>query len=158
LRAVIQRVTRSSVTVDDQVTGSTEQGLMILIGVTHDDTQEDIDYIADKSVNMRLFPKEGDESGFDRSIMEVGGSALLVSQFTLYASTRKGRRPSFTGAAPSDVSEPLFDQTVAAFRDRGIEVTTGVFGAYMHVDLVNDGPVTILLDSDDRKTPRRQSD
>jgi D-tyrosyl-tRNA(Tyr) deacylase len=131
---------------------------MILVGVTHDDTQEDIDYIAEKSVNMRLFPNPGDESGFDRSILEVGGSALLVSQFTLYASTRKGRRPSFTGAAPGDVSEPIFDRVVAAFRERGVEVTTGVFGAYMHVDLINDGPVTILLDSDDRKTPRKQAD
>ena len=131
---------------------------MILIGVTHDDAQEDIDYIAEKSVNMRLFPKETDESGFDRSILEVGGSALLVSQFTLYASTRKGRRPSFTEAAPGDVSEPIFDQTVAAFQERGVKVTTGVFGAYMHVDLINDGPVTILLDSDDRKTPRKQAD
>ena len=158
MRAVIQRVTRSSVTVDDEVTGSTELGLMILVGVTHDDTQEDIDYIAEKSVNMRLFPNPGDESGFDRSILEVGGSALLVSQFTLYASTRKGRRPSFTGAAPGDVSEPIFDRVVAAFRERGVEVTTGVFGAYMHVDLINDGPVTILLDSDDRKTPRKQAD
>jgi D-tyrosyl-tRNA(Tyr) deacylase len=158
LRAVIQRVTRSSVTVVDEVTGSTELGLMILIGVTHDDAQEDIDYIAEKSVNMRLFPKETDESGFDRSILEVGGSALLVSQFTLYASTRKGRRPSFTEAAPGDVSEPIFDQTVAAFQERGVKVTTGVFGAYMHVDLINDGPVTILLDSDDRKTPRKQAD
>ena len=143
---------------DDEVTGSTELGLMILVGVTHDDTQEDIDYIAEKSVNMRLFPNPGDESGFDRSILEVGGSALLVSQFTLYASTRKGRRPSFTGAAPGDVSEPIFDRVVAAFRERGVEVTTGVFGAYMHVDLINDGPVTILLDSDDRKTPRKQAD
>jgi len=158
MRAVIQRVTRSSVTVDDQITGSTKLGLMILIGVTHDDEQDDIDYIAEKSVNMRLFPKEGDESGFDRSLLEVDGSALLVSQFTLYASTRKGRRPSFTGAAPGEVSEPIFDRTVAAFQDRGVEVTTGVFSAYMHVDLVNDGPVTILLDSDDRKTPRKQAD
>jgi len=158
LRAVIQRVTRSNVTVDNQVTGSTELGLMILIGVTHDDSQEDIEYIAEKSVNMRLFPKEGDESGFDQSILEVGGSALLVSQFTLYASTRKGRRPSFTGAAPGDLSEPIFEQTVAAFRARGVPVSTGVFGSYMHVDLINDGPVTILLDSDDRKMPRKHAD
>ena len=143
---------------DSQVTGSTELGLMILIGITHDDGQKDIDYIAEKSVTMRLFPKEGDESGFDRSILDVGGSALLISQFTLYASTRKGRRPSFTGAAPGDVSEPIFEQTVAAFRTRGVPVTTGIFGAYMHVDLINDGPVTILLDSDDRKTPRKQAD
>ena len=131
---------------------------MNLMCVTHDDAQEDIDSIAEKSVNMRLFLKQGDESGFERSILEVGGSALLVSQCTLYASTRKGRRPSFTGAAPGNVSEPIFDQTVAAFRARGVPVTTGVFGAYMHVDLINDGPVTILLDSDDRKTPRKQAD
>ena len=130
---------------------------MILLGVTHTDGAEDIKYIAEKSVNMRLFPKPGDAHGFDRSVLDVGGSILLVSQFTLYASTRKGRRPSFTAAAPGEVSEPLFEQTVEAFHNLGLKVSTGVFGAYMHVELVNDGPVTILLDSDDRNTPRKKA-
>ncbi len=158
MRAVIQRVTRSSVTVDNAVTGSSERGLMILVGVTHDDEQQDIDYIVEKTVNMRLFPNEGEEHGFERSVIDIEGSVLLVSQFTLYASTRKGRRPSFTAAAPGPVSEPLFDRVVEAFRERGVSAETGVFGAYMQVELVNDGPVTITLDSQDRNTPRKSAD
>ena len=158
MRAVIQRVTRSSVVVDGDTTGSTERGLMVLIGVTHDDEQQDIDYIVDKTANMRLFPNEGEEHGFERSVTDIDGSILLVSQFTLYASTRKGRRPSFTAAAPGDISGPMFDRVVEAFRERGIQAETGVFGAYMQVELVNDGPVTIQLDSQDRNTPRRSAD
>ncbi len=159
MRAVIQRVTRSKVTVvvdgDGDDTGSTDRGLMVLLGVTHDDEQQDIDYIADKTANMRLFPFEGEEHGFERSVLDIGGSVLLISQFTLYASTRKGRRPSFTAAAPGPVSEPLFDRVIEAFKGRGVVVETGVFGAFMQVELVNDGPVTIVLDSGDRNTPRR---
>jgi D-tyrosyl-tRNA(Tyr) deacylase len=158
MRAVIQRVSRSSVTVDGDTTGSTERGLMVLVGVTHDDEQQDIDYIVDKTVNMRLFPLEGEEHGFERAVLEIGGSVLLVSQFTLYASTRKGRRPSFTAAAPGPVSEPIFERVVQAFRERGVHAETGVFGAYMQVELVNDGPVTIMLDSQERNTPRRAAD
>ena len=162
MRAIIQRVSRSSVSVaidgDVDITGSIERGLMILLGVTHDDEQQDIDYIVDKTVNMRLFPHEGEEHGFERSVLDIGGAVLLVSQFTLYASTRKGRRPSFTAAAPGDVSGPMFDRVVAAFRARGVRAETGVFGAYMQVELVNDGPVTIMLDSQERNTPRRGAD
>ncbi len=162
MRAVIQRVSRSSVSVDvdgdADITGSIERGLMVLLGVTHDDGQQDIDYIVDKTVNMRLFPHEGEEHGFERSVLEIKGSVLLVSQFTLYASTRKGRRPSFTAAAPGEVSGPMFDRVVQAFQDRGVRAETGVFGAYMQVELVNDGPVTILLDSEERNTPRRAAE
>ena len=139
-------------------TGETGRGLVILVGITHDDGPDDIRYIADKSLNMRLFPVEGEEHGFDRSALEVAAGILLVSQFTLHASTRKGRRPSFTAAAPADVSGPIFEQVVDRFRQSGLAVETGVFGAYMDVELVNDGPVTILLDSADRHTPRRQAD
>ncbi|MCH7734693.1 MAG: D-tyrosyl-tRNA(Tyr) deacylase [Chloroflexi bacterium] len=158
MRAVIQRVSRSSVSVDGDITGSTERGLTVLLGVTHDDEQQDIDYIVDKTVNMRLFPHEGEEHGFERSVLDIEGSVLLVSQFTLYASTRKGRRPSFMAAAPGEVSGPMFDRVVGAFRDRGVRAETGLFGAYMQVELVNDGPVTIILDSQERNTPRRGAD
>ena len=158
MRAVIQRVSRSSVSVDNKTTGSTERGLMVLVGVTHDDEKQDIDYIVDKTVNMRLFPHEGEENGFELSVLDIDGSVLLVSQFTLYASTRKGRRPSFTAAAPGDVSGPMFDRVVETFRDRGVRTETGLFGAYMQVELVNDGPVTIMLDSQERNTPRRSAD
>lgn len=131
---------------------------MLLLGITHDDEQKDIDYVVEKTVNMRLFPKDGEEHGFERSVIEIEGSVLLVSQFTLYASTRKGRRPSFTAAAPGPVSEPLFARVLQAFLDSGIRAETGVFGAYMQVELVNDGPVTILLDSQERNTPRRSAE
>ena len=132
---------------DSQVTGSTELGLMILIGITYDDAREDIDYIAEKSVNMRLFSKEGDESGFDRSILDVGGSALLVSQFTLLGDCRKGRRPSFAAAATPELAEQLYELFVAEVAGQGIGVETGQFRTMMDVSLINSGPVTLLLDT-----------
>ncbi len=157
MRAVIQRVSRSAVRVEGDVTGGTDGGLVILVGITHDDGPDDVRYIVEKAVNMRLFPKEGETGGFERSALEVAAGILLVSQFTLYASTRKGRRPSFTDAAPGEVSGPLFDEVVRAFEESGLEVGTGRFGEFMSVELVNEGPVTILLDSADRHTPRRQA-
>lgn len=157
MRAVIQRVSRSSVSADGQVLGETGPGLVLLVGVTESDTQEDVQYIVEKTANMRLFPAEGESAGFDRSALEVRAGLLLVSQFTLYASTRKGRRPSFMAAASGDIAEPMFDSVVEAFRDRGLHVFTGAFGAQMSVEIVNDGPVTILLDSADRQTPRRSA-
>ena len=161
MRAVIQRVIRASVAVDGRVAGVIGRGLCLLIGITHEDSDNDVKYIVEKTLNMRIFPPESaqpGDSGFDRSVRDIGGGLLLVSQFTLYASTRKGRRPSFTAAAPSDVSGPMFDRVVEAFRDRGVRAETGVFGAYMQVELVNDGPVTIMLDSQERNTPRRGAD
>ena len=155
---MIQRVSRSSVSVDDQQVGDTGVGLVVLVGITHDDTLEDAQFIAEKTINMRVFPPEGAGTGFERSLREAGGGVLLVSQFTLYASTRKGRRPSFTAAAPAPVSEPMFQRVVDAFRDHGVPVSTGVFGAHMVVDIVNDGPVTIMLDSADRLKPRRSAE
>lgn len=157
MRAVIQRVVRSVVRVDGETTGSTGHGLVILIGITHEDGAEDISYIVEKTLNMRLFSAADHSGGFDRSALEVGAEVLLVSQFTLYASTRKGRRPSFTAAAPAGVAEPMFEKLVDTFRGSGLTVSTGVFGAHMLVELVNDGPVTILLDSADRHMPRRQA-
>lgn len=155
MRAVVQRVNQASVEVDGSVVGSIETGLLILIGITHEDTEDDIAYLVEKVVNLRIFPAENGDSGFDRSVQDIGGSLLLVSQFTLYASTRKGRRPGFTDAARPEVSEPMFNQVVESFRATGITVETGVFGASMNVKLENAGPATFILDSADRLTPRR---
>ena len=155
MKAVIQRVNSASVAVEGKITGSIDKGLMLLIGITHDDTAEDIAYIVEKTVNMRIFPAESGDSGFDQSVTDIGGSLLLVSQFTLYASTRKGRRPGFTDAARPEMSEPMFNDVIEAFEATEIHVQTGVFGASMNVALENAGPVTIILDSADRLAPRR---
>ncbi|MBT3943191.1 MAG: D-tyrosyl-tRNA(Tyr) deacylase [Chloroflexi bacterium] len=155
MRAVVQRVRNASVTVDGAVTGSAGTGLAILVGVTHDDGPEEVKYLRDKITNLRIFHGDEDDIGFERSALEVEADILLVSQFTLYASTRKGRRPGFTEAAPGPVSEPLFEQVVAAFKETGLRVETGVFGAKMMVELANDGPATFILDTADRNTPRR---
>lgn len=155
MKAVIQRVNSASVEVDGAVTGSIDTGLLLLIGITNDDTAEDIAYLVEKVVNMRIFPAEDGDSGFDQSVIDVKGNLLLVSQFTLYASTRKGRRPGFTDAARPEISEPLFKQVVEAFRFTGVPVETGVFGAMMNVKLENSGPATFVLDTADRLAPRR---
>ena len=126
------------------------------MGVSQSDTDEDIEYLANKTVNMRLFPDPSNAArGFELSATEVGADILLVSQFTLYASTRKGRRPGFTDAAPPDIAEPLFERVVHAFRQTGLRVETGEFGASMSLELTNEGPVTIALDTADRGKPRR---
>ena len=141
MRLVIQRVTTAAVTVDDQVVGSIDRpGLVILAGVTHDDTIEDARRLADKAWRLRIMTDE-------KSASDLGAPILVVSQFTLYADLRKGRRPSWSAAAPQPVSEPPIDAFVAALRESGAEVATGVFGADMQVALVNDGPMTIVLDS-----------
>ena len=137
------------------MTGSTRTGLVILVGVTHEDGPEDVRYLRDKIANLRIFPAENDDVGFERSALDIGADILLVSQFTLYANTRKGRRPGFTEAAPGEISQPLFDELVTAFRETGLRVETGVFGAKMLVELANDGPATFILDSADHNTPRR---
>ena len=160
MRAVIQRVTHAAVRVDDRTVAETGPGLAILVGIARDDDQVDIDYLAEKTLNLRIFPPEGPEGedgGFERSAREVRADILLVSQFTLYATTRKGRRPGFTDAAPADVSGPMFERVADAFRASGLRVETGVFGAYMLVALENAGPATIILDTADRRTPRRQA-
>jgi D-tyrosyl-tRNA(Tyr) deacylase len=140
MRAVLQRVSRASVSVDGQVVGElTRPGLLALVGVTHDDGPEQVATMARKITDLRILHGE-------RSVLDEGAPVLVVSQFTLYADTRKGRRPSWNAAAPGPVAEPVVDQVVAALRARGVEVQTGRFGAHMDVELVNDGPVTILLD------------
>ena len=140
MRAVLQRVTRASVTVDGEVVGEiTRPGVVVLVGVTHDDGPEQVAVMARKVAELRILRDE-------RSVTDEGAPVLLVSQFTLYGDTRKGRRPSWNAAAPGPVAEPVVEQVVRALRDRGIEVATGRFGAHMDVEIVNDGPVTLVLD------------
>ena len=156
MRAVVQRVSNAAVRVGNRTTGSIGRGLVVLVGVSQNDTDEDIEYLANKTVNMRLFPDPSNAArGFELSASEIEADLLLVSQFTLYASTRKGRRPGFTDAAPPDIAEPLFERVVHAFRQTGLRVETGEFGASMSLELTNEGPVTIALDTADRSKPRR---
>ena len=153
MRAVVQRVSKASVAVGDKEVGRIGPGLLLLLGVSSNDGEEEARYIADKTLNLRIFP---DSNGrFDRSALDIGAQILVVSQFTLYGDTRRGRRPSFTGAAPPDQASSLVERTVALIAESGLRVETGRFQAHMAVSLVNDGPVTIMLDSDDRDRPRR---
>jgi D-tyrosyl-tRNA(Tyr) deacylase len=146
VRSVVQRVSRARVTVDGVVTGEIQAGLVVLVGAGEGDGPADVDYTIDKIVNLRIFP---DEAGkMNRSVLDVGGGVLAVSQFTLYGDARKGRRPAFTGALEPVAAERLYDEVVARLRAAGVaHVGTGVFRAHMDVELCNDGPVTILLDS-----------
>ena len=146
MRCVVQRVTQSSVTVSGTITGAIGRGLMVLIGVSAEDTEADLKYMAEKVPNLRIFD---DENGvMNRSVLDVGGSILAVSQFTLYGDARGGRRPSYIRAARPEKADTLYQQLIAAWRAKGLTVETGVFRADMQVSLVNDGPVTILLDSE----------
>lgn len=144
MRAVVQRVSSASVRVDGEERGACGSGLLVLLGVAAGDGSEAAERLAAKVARLRVFE---DEAGrFDRSLLDVGGGALVVSQFTLLADTAKGNRPSFTHAAPPEEAEPLYERFCAALRALGVPVATGVFGARMAVELVNDGPVTIVLD------------
>ena len=145
MRACVQRVTDAAVTVDGAVCGRIDIGLVVLLGVAADDTADDVRYLAEKIVELRIF---GDDEGkMNRSLAEVGGGMLVVSQFTLLGDARKGRRPSYVAAASPELAEALYEEFVLAVRSRGIEVATGKFRTHMDVSLVNDGPVTLLLDS-----------
>lgn len=148
MRVVLQRVAHASVTVEEKVIGKIQRGFLLLVGVTHDDAMEDMEYLVRKIVQMRIF--EDEEGKLNRSIQDIGGEILSVSQFTLYADTKKGNRPSFSKAAPGEVALEMFEQFNGLLRDTGIPVETGQFGADMKVELLNDGPVTILLDSKNR--------
>jgi D-tyrosyl-tRNA(Tyr) deacylase len=141
MRAVLQRVTSASVTVEDRVVGRIDQpGLVVLLGVTHDDGPDEVAWMVRKIRDLRIMRDE-------KSLAELDGPALVVSQFTLYGDTRKGRRPTWQAAAPGEVSEPLYEAVCAGLRDAGTHVETGVFGAQMAVALVNDGPITMVLDT-----------
>ncbi len=146
MRAVVQRVTNASVTVEDETVGAIGPGIMVLVGVSKEDTDKDLKYIVEKAMNLRIFD---DENGvMNRSVLDVGGSILAVSQFTLYGDARGGRRPSYFQAAGPEPANELYERAVAAWRENGIHVETGRFRTEMKVSLVNDGPVTILLDSE----------
>lgn len=145
MRAVVQRVTRARVTVEDRVVGEIESGLLILLGVTHDDTKEDAQYLAAKIAALRIF--DDADGKMNLSVKDVGGGLLVVSQFTLYGDVRRGLRPSWSDAAPPEVAEPLYEYFVERCRKLIQPVATGSFRAMMQVELVNDGPVTLLVDS-----------
>ncbi len=145
MRAVLQRVKRAKVSVDGVVTGEIGAGLLVFLGVAQTDTDADLDYMQKKIPELRIF--EDDEGKMNRSVVEAGGALLVVSQFTLYGDARKGRRPGFTDAARPDLAIPMYERFVAGCRAMGLRVETGRFGAMMDVELVNDGPVTLLLDS-----------
>ncbi|MBZ0317344.1 MAG: D-tyrosyl-tRNA(Tyr) deacylase [Anaerolineae bacterium] len=147
MRAVVQRVTKGSVTVEGQITGAIEQGFVILLGVKNGDTEAEARWLASKIAGLRVF--DDDEGKMNRSLLDVGGGALVVSQFTLYADTRRGKRPGFTDAAPPEIAEPLVSRFVELLRESGVQrVETGIFRAMMLVEIYNDGPVTILLERD----------
>jgi D-aminoacyl-tRNA deacylase len=146
VRAVLQRVSRASVRAGNEKLGTIDDGLAILLGVGPDDTEAVADDLARKAAELRIF--RDDEGRTNRSLLDVGGSALVVSQFTLYADTRRGRRPGFVGAAPPELAERLYERFATALRGLGVKVATGRFGAEMAVELVNDGPFTIWLDTD----------
>lgn len=145
MRAVIQRVTRARVTVDSEIVGEIGNGLVVLLGVAHDDTKQDADYLAPKIVSLRIF--DDAEGKMNLPLKDTGGGLLVVSQFTLYGDVRRGLRPSWSDAAPPEVAEPLYEYFVEASRKLISHVATGSFRKMMQVELVNDGPVTIMLDS-----------
>ncbi len=145
MRVLLQRVRRASVTVLSEVAGQCGPGLLLLVGISNADERADLDYCANKILNLRIFP---DDAGrMNRSALEMDAEILAVSQFTLYGDTRKGRRPGFTDAAPPERAEPMVEQFVSTLRESGLHVDTGRFGAHMEVELVNDGPVTLLIES-----------
>ena len=152
MKAVIQRVSEASVAVDGEIVGRIGRGLVVLLGVGHGDGAAEATLLAEKIANLRIFP---DDAGrFNRSALDIGGAMLVISQFTLFADTRRGRRPSFSDAAAPEIAAPLVEAFAAALRECGLTVASGVFGAHMQVSLINDGPVTIILDSATFREPR----
>ncbi|PAQ16385.1 D-tyrosyl-tRNA(Tyr) deacylase [Bacillaceae bacterium SAOS 7] len=145
MKVVLQRSKKASVTVEGEIVGQIESGLVLLVGVTHEDREEDVNYLADKIIHLRIFE---DEAGkMNHSLLDVGGSILSVSQFTLYGDCRKGRRPNFMAAAKGEQAKQMYDLFNERLREKGIHVETGTFGAMMDVSLVNDGPVTLIVES-----------
>ena len=145
MRAVVQRVTRAKVTVDGKIVGEIGAGLLVLLGVSEDDSQDDASYLADKLVGLRIFPD--DEGKMNLSLIDVAGKMLIVSQFTLFGDCRKGRRPSFIKAARPEMADSMYQIFVVEVQGRGVQTATGRFQTHMEVELVNDGPVTLLIDS-----------
>ena len=147
MRCVLQKVTHAQVTVNQKTVGDIAHGFVLLLGVTHADTHKDVEYLAEKILKLRLFADPGSDTFMEKNIIEVGGSILVVSQFTLYGDCTKGTRPSFTDAAKPDVAKPLYEHFVSYMREKVVEVQTGEFGAHMDVSLTNDGPITLVLES-----------
>ncbi|WP_139490342.1 D-aminoacyl-tRNA deacylase [Brevibacillus dissolubilis] len=145
MRVVIQRSKEASVTVDGEIVGQINHGLVLLVGVTHEDTEKDVDFVADKIANLRIF--EDEDGKMNHSVLDVGGQILSISQFTLYGDCRKGRRPNFMSAARPEQAEPLYEQLNQKLRDKGLHVETGRFGKMMDVRLLNHGPVTLIVES-----------
>lgn len=145
MRAVVQRVSSSKVVVDDKIIGNIGKGFNVLLGISKDDTIEDLKYITDKIINLRVF--EDDNDKMNLSLLDVKGELLVISQFTLYGDCRKGRRPNFMNAMGGNEAKELYEEFIKMLRSNGVKVETGEFGAHMYVDIQNDGPVTILLDS-----------
>ena len=146
MRAVLTRVKHASVSVDGKIIGQIGEGFLVLLGVTHEDTEAQAEKLADKLTGLRIFEDENEK--MNRSLTDVGGQLLIVSQFTLYANCKKGSRPEFLAAARPEVAIPLYEKFVQLCRDKGFHTETGEFGAYMQVDSLNDGPLTIILDTD----------
>ncbi|HLR21905.1 MAG TPA: D-aminoacyl-tRNA deacylase [Tissierellaceae bacterium] len=146
MRAVVQRVKKASVTVDENVVGKINKGLLVFLGVGQEDNPKDLEYMVNKIIGLRIF--QDDKDKMNLSLENIDGEILIVSQFTLYGDVRKGRRPSFTKSASPDIGEKLYNEFIERVKSKGIKAEKGIFGADMDVDLVNDGPVTILLDSD----------
>lgn len=149
MRVVLQRTNHSSVSVDDQIVGQIDKGFVLLVGITHDDTIKDADILVKKIINLRVF--EDEEGKMNHSLIDVNGAVLSISQFTLYGNVKKGNRPSFTNAAKPDQAQKLYDYFNHQLCEQGITVETGIFGAMMDVQIQNDGPVTIILQSEDGK-------
>ncbi|MDM7321485.1 MAG: D-tyrosyl-tRNA(Tyr) deacylase [Fervidobacterium sp.] len=145
MRAVVQRVTKASVSVDNEVVGKISNGIVILLGVGKDDTEEDAKYLAEKIVNLRIFDDE--DGKMNLSLLDVKGQALIISQFTLYGDCRRGRRPSYSDSAPPDLAKALYEKFIELVKNYDVHVETGIFAAHMLVEIHNDGPVTLLLDS-----------
>lgn len=152
MRVIVQRVNSSQVLVGDRVVGRIDRGLNLLVGIANTDTDAELDWMARKCLELRLFPDETDSTGrWDKSVLEIGGQLLVVSQFTLYGDCRKGRRPSFDRSAPPEIAQTLYEQFVAKLQQSGLRVETGEFGAMMRVSIDNNGPVTLILERDSHR-------
>jgi len=147
VKALIQRVSSGSVTVDNETVGSIEKGLVVLLGVTHSDSEKDIDFIINKIINLRIFGNEENDN-FEKSVKDINGEILIISQFTLYADMKKGRRPSFINSAKSDFAKDIYDKFIEKIKEENLLIQTGIFGAKMQVEIINEGPVTLILSSD----------
>lgn len=147
MKALIQRVSSGSVIVENKTVGSIQKGLVVLLGVTHSDSEKDIDFIINKIVNLRIFGNE-ENNNFEKSVKEIEGEILIISQFTLYADMRKGRRPSFVNSAKSEFAEEIYNKFIEKIKEENLLIQTGIFGEKMQVKIINEGPVTLILSSD----------